>query len=77
MKKKKLHEPYSKVKGFLREHDLTYSDLAETLGVTETTIGFKINGLSDFYLSEVKKLQTSYGIPLIFFSTKSCENDNF
>lgn len=74
--KKKIHEPYMKLKGALRERNLTYSDIAKDLGITETAVGFKINGISDFYLREVEILQSKYGFGTEIFQSKSCENDN-
>lgn len=62
MKQKKLvHKPYKKLKGFLREKSLTYSDVASLLGLTTGTVSMKVNGYSDFYLSEQKALEDQYG----------------
>ena len=69
MKKKLRHEPYNKLRGVLREKNLTYKDVADTLGISETAVQFKINGISDFYLSEVEKLQQAYGFELNIFLT--------
>ncbi len=66
--KKKAHEPYNKLKGFLVEKQLTYLDVANTLNISITAVMNKINGTSDFYVSEIKKLQSKYGVKLdIFF----------
>ncbi len=67
MSKKVVHEPYMKLKGVLREKNLKYSDIAKTLGISETGVGFKINGKSDFYISEVKTLQQEYGFETDIF----------
>lgn len=69
MKKKLRHEPYNKLRGVLREKNLTYKDVADTLDISETAVQFKINGISDFYLSEVEKLQQAYGFELNIFLT--------
>ncbi len=57
-----LHEPYNKLKGALRERNITYDAASKLLGISKATLCRKINGESDFYLSEVGKLE-SYGIP--------------
>lgn len=62
--KKNIHKPYNKLKGSLREKGLTYSDVATTLGISETAVGLKINGKSDFYLSEVESLCARYAFGL-------------
>ena len=67
MEVKSFHSPYNKLKGALREHELTYLDVAKTLGISETAVGFKINGKSDFYISEVEILIKKYGFELEIF----------
>lgn len=67
MTKQKIHEPYNRLKGVLRERGLTYSDAAKTLGISETAVGFKINGTSDFYVSEVETLCSKYGFTVDIF----------
>lgn len=54
------HEPYQKFKGFMREKGLTYADVAALLGVTTTTVSFKVNGQSDFTLSEANLIMAKY-----------------
>lgn len=61
------HEPYQKIKGFLTEHQLKYQDLADFLGCEVATISNKINGASDFSLSECLALKNRFGIPLDFY----------
>ncbi len=64
-----MHAPYSKFKGWLRENGLTYSDLANLLGLNESTVSFKINGQSDFYLSEIRVIKQKYHLTSdIFFA---------
>ena len=71
MKKGKIHQPYNRFKGFLREKELTYSDVAKVLNISITAVLNKINGVSDFYIEEVKILQSEYGIELsVFFNEK-------
>lgn len=66
---RKIHKPYIKLKGALRERSLTYSDLAKDLGISKTSVERKINGASDFYLSEVEILQKKYGFQTEVFRT--------
>ena len=56
------HEPYNKFKGKLRELGLTYADIAKTLSISETAVSHKVNGRSDFNLTEVDKIGIEYGI---------------
>ena len=56
-KKKLIHEPYNKLKGFMRENGIIYSHIAELLGVTPTTVSQKVNGQSDFTVSEAEPEQ--------------------
>ena len=70
LKKKNKHLPYDKLRGILSEHRITYKDVAIALNITEAAVGHKINGSSDFYLTEVKKLKEIYGIEYsIFFAS--------
>ncbi len=65
-----IHQPYAKLKGWLRETGLTYEDLALLLGINKATVSQKINGKSDFYLSEVKVIMEHYNLESnIFFTT--------
>lgn len=62
------HKPYVALKRCLAGKGLKYADLAELLGVTELTIQYKINGQSDFYLSEQEKICSEYNLKRdIFF----------
>lgn len=59
--KRKLHEPYNKLKGFMREKGITINDLSLLLGISPATVCLKINGKSDFYLREGNKIIETYG----------------
>lgn len=59
-KKKLIHEPYNKLKGFMRENGIIYSHIAELLGVTPTTVSQKVNGQSDFTVSEAELIMRKY-----------------
>lgn len=72
-----IHRPYNEFKGALRARNLTYANVARLLNISETAVGYKINGKSDFYISEVEKILNSYNLKLdIFLQTKSCEFNN-
>ena len=62
MKKKKIHDPYNKFKGELRAKGLIYADVAKCLSISTVAVGNKISGLSDFYISEVKKIKETFDI---------------
>ena len=69
LKQKSIHKPYNKFKGKLREKELTYRDLAGILGISEVSVNHKINGTSDFFISEAKTIEQAYGISVsIFFA---------
>ena len=63
MKKKSIkHEPYKRFKGFLCEKGLTYLDIARELGISEASVNKKINGVSDFYISQIELLENVLGV---------------
>lgn len=71
---KLLHSPYNKLKGFMREKGIVYAEIANLIGVTPTTISQKINGQSDFSLSEAELIKKTYGAGDDIFFSESCEN---
>lgn len=71
----KLHQPYNKLKGALRERGMTYDDVSRILQISKATLCRKINGDSDFYLSEADQLEAQ-GLPHNIFYPTSCEFDN-
>ena len=64
-----IHKPYARFKGWIRENNLSYQEIAEFLGVNLTTICNKINGKSDFTLSEVNALKLKYKLDSEIFFT--------
>ncbi len=69
MKRKLIHEPYNAFKGKLREKQITYGDVAQALNLSKTAVSHKINGVSDFYISEVRIISEVLGIEWsIFFA---------
>lgn len=47
---------YSKLKGIMTEKEVKQLDLANMLNISVSTLNFKINGKSDFYVNEAKKI---------------------
>jgi len=66
---KLVHNPYAKFKGWLRSNNLTYKEIAELLGVSVTTVSAKINGQSDFLLSEIQAIRKHYRLDSDIFFT--------
>lgn len=60
--KKRVHAPYAALKRALAGAGVTYKMVAELIGVSETTVQLKINGYSDFYISEQKKICEKWAI---------------
>ena len=67
MSKKKRHVPYITFKRTLAGLGLTYTDVARVIGTTASTVQLKINGDSDFYLSEQRAICEAFGIQRPFF----------
>lgn len=77
MSAKIIHPPYNKFKIWLKDNNITYSVIAEILGITSTSVMHKINGKSDFLLSEIQLIKSEYQLTDdIFFNQKYCINDN-
>lgn len=69
MKEKRAHAPYVTFKRTLAGMGLTYADVARVIGTTTSTVQLKINGQSDFYLSEMRAICKAFGIDsTIFFA---------
>lgn len=66
-----VHSPYNHFKGWLRSNDLTYKDVGDLLGVSVATVSSKINGKSDFLLSEIKVLRKKYHLDFDIFFTEN------
>ena len=64
---KKKHAPYCKLKGLLREKGETYESIAQLLELSVPSVTRKINGESDFYLTEAEALCTNLGTDLSLF----------
>ncbi|MFT8329612.1 MAG: helix-turn-helix transcriptional regulator [Oenococcus oeni] len=66
----RVREPYLELKGWLAEHNVRQSELAEVLDTTSNYVNKKINGTgSDFTLLEARKLVKHFGMPGSIFFT--------
>jgi len=77
MSRQEKHKPYTEFKCFLASRNISYDDLGRLLGVTAATIRMKIEGESDFYLSEQEKICAIFALhPNIFFGSDCCACDD-
>lgn len=68
MKKQKIHEPYETFKRTLAIMGLHYEDVAKAIGSTAVAVQLKVEGYSDFYISEQRAISEQLGIGAdIFF----------
>jgi len=66
---KKLHQPYVKFKIWIKENNLNYNKIGDFLGISAVAVCRKINGQSDFTLSEINALKKEYALKSdIFFA---------
>ena len=66
----RVREPYMELKGWLTEHNIRQSEIAEVLGTTGNVVNKKINGTgSDFTLLQARKLVKHFGMPGYIFFT--------
>ena len=73
---KKKHAPYIAFKRAIAGKGLTYKDVAKVIGVTESTLMLKINGKSDFYLSEQRTICSTFDIDQNIFFENVVAYDN-
>ena len=52
---------YSKLKGLMVEKRITQQELAQVLKITASALNFKINGRSDFSVTEAKLVSSFFG----------------
>lgn len=66
---KSKHAPYTAVKLWLAGHGITYKDVAEVIGSSEATVQLKLNGTSDFYITEQLMICERFSMdPSLFFA---------
>ena len=66
-KKRTIHKPYNKFKVWLKDNTV----LGDLLGITATSVMYKINGQSDFLLSEIQIIKAEYQLKDEIFSTEN------
>lgn len=52
----------NKLKNLREQHNMTQSELAQKLGIYNSTYNYKENGKSEFTASEIKKLQEIFNL---------------
>lgn len=69
-----MNYDYSVLLGKLREKNITQSELAKKIGISETSLNFSLNNKRPFKQSEISKICDSLSIPLTnienYFFTK-------
>jgi DNA-binding Xre family transcriptional regulator len=71
------HEPYAKLRGKMKERNITQKGLAKFLGLSEITLGLKINGKQDFTVVESERIcEYLHCNPSVFYSSKVCSYRN-
>lgn len=69
MKNQRLHKPYETFKRTLSIMGLRYEDVAKAIGSTAATVQLKVDGYSDFYISEQRAISEQFGIGAeVFFA---------
>lgn len=65
---KKTRKPYYALKNYFRNNKITYEEIAGVLGISPNAVQLKLNGDSDFFISEMKVLCAYYNLSIdIFF----------
>ena len=59
----------NKLKGLMAEHGERQEDIAKLLNIHITTVNFKLQGKSEFKLSELKTLAEHYKVDINIFLT--------
>lgn len=49
-------------KGYMAEHDIKQSEIADILGIKRENVNAKVNGKQDFTMAQVRRLCQYYGI---------------
>lgn len=49
-------------KGYMAEHDISQTEIAEILGIAKENVNAKVNGRQDFTMAQVRILCQHYGI---------------
>lgn len=65
--KKSKHKPYLRLKAALQEKNISYRALAKLLDISPAAVSDKINGKSDFLISEALSIESALKIPKSVF----------
>lgn len=69
MNKQKQHKPYETFKRMITSMGLHYEDVAKVIGSTGAMVQLKVDGYSDFYISEQRAISERLGIGAdVFFA---------
>lgn len=63
----------SKLRGKLAENEITREQLAEKLGISCSTLHYKMKGESEFTETEIKLLYDNFGTDVIFLNQPLAE----
>lgn len=61
------HKPYERLKEALHNRNVSYRELGDLLSISVTAVCNKINGKSDFLISETDRIEAAYLIPRSVF----------
>lgn len=62
VKARRVRRPFLKVKAKMVEKEITQGEMANNLGISQSTFNQKLNGVYDFKLTEIKAIATILGI---------------
>lgn len=66
----------NKLKGLMAEYGCSRKDIADLLGINESTFKNKLSGKSDFKFSEVQMLANHFKVDINIFLPVSIQNGN-
>lgn len=64
------HAPYKAAKLWLAGHGITYKDVGEVIHCSEVTVQLKLNGTSDFYITEILNICEAFSMDAAIFFEK-------
>lgn len=64
----------NKLKGLMAEHDCNRKQIADLLGINESTLKNKLYGKSDFKFAEVQKLADFFKVDINIFLPITSQN---
>lgn len=71
IKRKKVHPPYDKFMGFLKENHIKLKEISDVLGgMSVQTISMKNHGWAEYSMTEIDKICSHFGISSEIFRAK-------